>query len=271
MTPDNREYVYPAPTDAQTNATDAQIEANRAQRAANQAAANADAAAADADPGTHLIGPWYLKRSDAPTAATIDRPTVRYVADDDTDRKRALGCLGLIGVAGLLGTCAIASSPQLANQVKGILNQPLIPSGNTSTLGGEFACSPASDLGGFHGGTTVDTTGKGGAIVDDTIPGQTTQVAVVPPNTKVHFKGDVHEWLYNTDCTMSQITTQAQDHAAAAGAQYIPDYHNVNGIGQTNGNQVLLDRIHAQQEALASQPVTKKAVRLIGRKLGKAV
>ncbi len=119
----------------------------------------------------------------------------------------------------------------------------------------EFACSPATNVGAFVDGAFVDTIGKGGAVLDVTKPGQHTVVTVIPPNTDVSISGAIHEWLYNSDCSIDQITQQARDHAATANDPFVSDYHSVTATDSpvaTASQLAMHDRI-AQRKAVRTR------------------
>lgn len=204
-----------ADTQIHLAAADAGAQANRAQAAANRA----DAAAARS-----RFWPVQVIRENRRNSLIAGGAA-------------ALGVLALC----TCGLCAVLNGEKLTALIG---QQPYgttapegqYPTAGTGFSGPAFACSPAVDKGGFPSGVTVDTRGKGGAVVDDTLPGQQTQVAVIPAGKKVHLKGAVHEWVYNSDCTPSQIQQQAQQHATAAGDVYVSDYQSLEGFGSTGGS-----------------------------------
>lgn len=230
----------------------AQEAAESAQRQADRAAIEADRAAAARRGGPAVVVP----RRDSIVTYMREHPGV--------SAGTAAAAVLLACVGGLLFDRLVLSKGEIYG----------IPSTTPGLVGPEYACTPATDLGAFPNGTTIDISGKGGAIVDDTQPGQQTQVAVIPPNTHVSLSGAVHEWVYNPDCTLAQITQQAKDHATAAHDTYVSDYHSLSGTKGTTSigiNAALSDYLRSAQQTLQDQPKPVRFARSVGRKLGMAV
>lgn len=220
----------------------ARAQANRAQDEADRAQANRQRAEAAA------AAPWYRR----PVEVIRERPAI------------GLGALGIIAIA---ACCAGAAGIYALEQSGLKVYVPGTEKPAAQYSGDVYACSQAADSGPRLRGATINTNGRGGAVVDDTLPGHPTEVTVIPPNTTVTVNGAVRYWLYNQDCTSGQIQGQAQIHAQKAGYEYLPDYHSLDGLGKANisPTSIAMHERIAQRKASRLQaelPIWKRIVSL---------
>ncbi len=232
------------------------------ERAAATSRANVPAAVGEpkkAEAATQQPAAWS-----AAAAPSRQNAPVTYIRE----HPRTAAAIGAGVLLGALGCAALAVAID-----RNFFNRQAYGIGGGGEFSGpEYACGQAKDSGPLLNGATINTNGKGGAIVDDTVDGKPTQVAVIPANTQVTISGGIEYWLYPTDCTAGQINKQAINHARRAGFSLVPDYHQLNGVNNGNAiNSALTARLSTAQEALRRQPGIVRAARSVGRVFGAAI